>query len=125
MNSVMAYKSQFFTDACSSQYVSLASLRDVRKNLLPSRRVHKRSLRRILGPDLYLHRLLTKFLMHCGNRVFPRRQILDLIASVRRADGEIRVCHHVDIRPHPRMLVALHRNHHLRRGKGLDDWVYP
>ncbi len=29
--------------------------------------------------------------------------------------------HYADVGPHPWMLVTLHRNHHLRLGKGLDD----
>src|SRR6476646_10668708 len=53
------------------------------------RRINKRRLRAFLWPDFHFHRLLAKSLMHRGNRVFTRRKVLNLKASVGRAHGKI------------------------------------
>ena len=85
------------------------------------RRKYKPLIRIHFGRYLHFHRLLAEFFMHRYQRIFAGRQVLDRISAISRAYGKIWVRHHVDIRSHPRMLVALHWNHHLRRGKSLAD----
>src|ERR1051326_4308481 len=66
-------------------------------------------------PGINMHRvlLLAQLLVPHRDRVVSRRNILPRTCPVRARDREVRMVHHSDPRVHPRVNVALHRDHHL------------
>src|ERR1039457_3155000 len=67
--------------------------------------------------DLLL--LRAQLLLHERQRVVARRHALDFKLAVGSGDRIERALHHVDIHLHPRMLVALHRQHNFLAGEVL------
>src|SRR5262249_15739857 len=83
----------------------------------------KSRIRIQLRPNLHLHRLLAEFFVQRNQGVITWRQVLDGKAAISAGYGKVRMGEHVDVGPDPRMLVALHRDHHLRLGEGFEDWL--
>src|ERR1051326_1237743 len=73
----------------------------------------------LFGSDGHLLVLLAQFFVDEREGVIARRQALDFIFPIFVGDGEERALHHVDVHLHPRMLVALYRQHDLFACEGL------
>src|SRR5712692_10134629 len=76
----------------------------------------------ILGGQRHLLILLAQLLVHEGEGVVARRQALNGVLAVRAGDRVERVLHHVDVHLHPRVLVALYRQHDFFAGEALLQW---
>src|ERR1035438_2110056 len=68
---------------------------------------------RLFGRDRDFLILLAQFFMHESEGVVARRQSLVLVLPILGRYGEEWALHHVDVHLHPRMLVALDRQHDL------------
>src|SRR6266850_4134217 len=65
----------------------------------------------VLGGQGDFLRLLAELFMDECDGVIARRQALDLKLAVRPGDREEGTLRNIDEHPHPRMLIALHRQH--------------
>src|SRR5947208_60559 len=81
----------------------------------------EREVHAFFATDVQVYRVrhLAKLFMPCGHCVIARRHVHQFESAVRARDREIGVRHDADIGAHPRVHVALYRNHNLRTRKAV------